>query len=126
MAYGDVGGSVTELVVTCQSPATGTIDIAKGDAVKLTGNYTVSNATDAEDVVFGQALASTTENGAAIPVKVRGISVFEYTGDAPTVDGSAGVLGSATDGKVKAPASGNGVGINVKTNTTDGLVHVLL
>ncbi len=127
MAYGDVGGSVTELVITCQSPASGTIDIAKGDAVKLTGGYIVSNDTDAEDVVFGQALASTTENGAALPVKVRGICIFTYSGEtAPTVDGTAGILASATNGEVKPPASGNGVGINVKVNATDKLVHVLL
>ena len=127
MAFGDVGGVVTELVITCYTPASGTVDIAKGDAVKLTGSYTVDNATDAEDVVFGQALAASEDNLSPIPVKVRGISVFEYTGEtAPTVDGAAGVLASATDGKVKPPASGNGVGINVKVDTTNKLVHVLL
>jgi hypothetical protein len=127
MAYGDVGGTVTELVITCQTPTSGTVAIAKGDAVKLTGGYTVTNATSAEDVVFGQALAAATENGVAIPVKVRGICVFTYSGEtAPTVNGAAGVLASATAGQVKAPASGNGVGINVKVNTTDKLVHVLL
>ena len=106
MAFGDVGGAVTELVITCKSPASGGVSISKGDAVKLTDAYTVDNATDAEDVVFGQALASTDENGEAIPVKVRGICIFSYTGSAPTVDGAAGVLASATDGSVKAPASG--------------------
>ncbi len=126
MAYGDIGGSVTELVITCQTPATGDVAINKGDAVKLTGAYTVDNATADEDVVFGQALAAATDNGVAIPVKVRGIGIFTYAGSAPTVDGSAGVLASATDGQVKAPASGNGVGINVKVNTSDNLVHVLL
>ncbi|HIJ74648.1 MAG TPA: hypothetical protein HPP83_11160 [Candidatus Hydrogenedentes bacterium] len=125
MAYGDIGGAVTELVITCQSPSSGDVNIAKGDAVKLTGAYTVDNATDAEDVVFGQALADTTENSAAIPVKVRGICIFAYTGTAPTVDGQAGVLASDTDGKVKAPASGNGVGRNVKVDTGATKVHVL-
>ncbi|MBN2310873.1 MAG: hypothetical protein JXR94_18000 [Candidatus Hydrogenedentes bacterium] len=126
MAYGDVGGSVTELVITCKTPASGTVSVAKGDAVKLTGAYTVDNATDAEDVVFGQALADADTNGAAIPVKVRGICLFAYTGDAPTVDGEAGILASATDGKVKAPASGNGVGRNLKVDAANTLVHVLL
>ena len=126
MAYGDVGGAVTELVITCQTPSSGDVDVSKGDAVKLTDDYTVSNATDAEDVVFGQALADADTNSAAIPVKVRGICVFSYTGTAPTVDGSAGVLASATDESVKAPASGNGVGLNVKTDTTATAVHVLL
>jgi hypothetical protein len=126
MSFGDVGGTVTELVITCRTPASGTINIAAGDAVKLSGAYEVTNALDAEDVVFGQALAATTLNGAAIPVKVRGICIFAYTGSAPAVNGAAGVLASATDGKVKAPATGNGVGINVKVDTTATQVHVLI
>lgn len=126
MAFGDVGGAVTELIVTCVTAASGTVAISKGDALKLTGNYTVTNATDAEDVVFGQAMADASVNGVAIPVKVRGICVFGYTGTAPVVNGVAGVSGSATDGKVKAPASGNGKGVNVKVDTSLTTVHVLL
>lgn len=126
MAYGDIGGAVTELVITCQTPASGTVNIAKGDAVKLTGAYTVDNATSAEDALFGQALAAADQNGAAVPVKVRGVCVFAYTGSAPAVDGVHGVVASATAGKVKAPASGNGQGINVKVDTGASLVHVLL
>jgi len=126
MAFGDVGGPVTELIITCKTPASGAVAIAAGDALKLTDDYTVSNATAAEDVVFGQAMAAATENGVAIPVKVRGICVFDYTGAAPSVDGAAGVLASATDGKVKAPASGNGVGVNIKVDTTNTQVHVLI
>ena len=126
MAYGDIGGPVTELVITCKSPASGGVSISKGDAVKLTGAFTVDNVTDDEDVVFGQAMADATDNGVAIPVKVRGICVFAYTGTAPTVDGAAGILASATDGTVKVPASGNGVGINVKVDTEAGEVQVLL
>ncbi len=126
MAYGDIGGAVTELVITCQTPASGAVNISKGDAVKLTGAYTADNATDAEDVVFGQALADSTNNSEAVPVKVRGVCIFEYTGSAPTVDGQAGILASATDGKVKAPATGNGVGINLKVDTSLAQVHVLL
>ena len=126
MAFGDIGGTLTELVITCQTPASGTIDIAKGDAVKLTGNYIVDNETSAEDVVIGEALAAATTNSAAIPVKVRGVSILAYTGTAPTVDGQAGVLASATAGKVKAPLSGDGVGINLKVDTAATQVHVLL
>jgi len=88
--------------------------------------YTVDNATAAEDAVFGQAMAAATQNGAAIPVKVRGICIFAYTGTAPAVDGVKGVAASATAGKVKAPATGNGRGINVKVDATAGRVHVLL
>ena len=126
MAYGDIGGAVTELVITCSTAASGDVAITKGDAVKLTDDYTVDNATDAEDVVIGQALADSTTNSEAIPVKVRGVCIFAYTGSAPTVDGAAGILASATDGSVKAPASGNGVGVNLKVDTTAVEVHVLL
>jgi hypothetical protein len=126
MAFGDVGGAVTELVITCQAPASGGVAIAKGDAVKLTGDYIVDNATTAEDAVFGQAMAAADTNSQAIPVKVRGVCIFGYTDSAPTVDGSAGILASATDGQVKAPASGNGVGLNVKVDTANTEVHVLL
>lgn len=126
MAYGDVGGAVTELVITCRTPSSGTVNIAAGDAVKLTGAYTVDNGTDDEDAIFGQALADADANDVAIPVKVRGICVFAYAGTAPTVDGVKGVLASATDGKVKTPASGNGQGINVKVDAGATLVHVLL
>jgi len=127
MAYGDVGGVVTELVITCQTPAAGEVNITKGDAVKLSGAYTVTNATDAEDTVFGQALCSATENDMAIPVKVRGICIFPYTGaTAPTVDGAAGIVASATAGSVKTPDTGTSKGINVKVDETASVVHVLL
>jgi hypothetical protein len=126
MAFGDIGGAVTELIITCATPSTGTINIAKGDAVKLTDNYTVTNATDDEDAVFGQAMADADSNAVAIPVKVRGICIFPYTGTAPAVDGAAGVLASATDGTVKTPASGNGNGRNLKVDTENTEVHVLL
>jgi exopolyphosphatase/pppGpp-phosphohydrolase len=126
MAFGDVGGAVTELVITCKTPASGDVNIAKGDAVKLTAAYTVDNTANDEDAVFGQALAAATENGAPLPVKVRGICIFGYVGAAPAVNGVAGVLASATDGKVKAPASGNGIGVNVKVDQAAAEVHVLL
>ncbi|MBI4556568.1 MAG: hypothetical protein HY706_03210 [Candidatus Hydrogenedentes bacterium] len=126
MAFGDIGGTVTELVITCQLPASGTVNVARGDALKLSGAYIVNNDTDAEDVVFGQALANSDQNGAAIPVKVRGVCIFGYTDSAPAVNGTQGIVASATNGKVKAPASGNGRGINVKVDTAASQVHVLL
>lgn len=126
MAYGDVGGPVTELILTCKTPATGDVAINKGDAVKLSGGYVVTNATSAEDPVIGQAMADAAENAVAVPVKVRGVCVFTYTGSAPTADGVAGVLASDTAGAVKAPASGNGSGRNLKVDTAASEVHVLL
>lgn len=126
MAFGDIGGAVTELVVTCRTPANGEVNIAKGDPLKLTGDYTVDNALADEDPIFGQALATADRNDQAIPVKVKGVCIFTYTGAAPAVDGQQGVLGSATAGTVKAPASGNGNGVNVKVDETASKVHVLI
>lgn len=126
MAFGDTGGAVTELIITCRTPVSGGVSIAKGDGVKLSGPYTVTNETDAEDAVFGEAMAGATENDLAIPVKVRGISIFAYTGADPTVDGAQGIVASATDGSVKAPVSGDGQGINVKVDAVSTRVHVLL
>ena len=126
MAFGDIGGAVTALVITCKTPSTGDVAIVKGDAVKLAGPYTVDNVTDAEDVIFGQALMDATLNSAAIPVKVRGVCAFAYTGAAPTVNGAAGILASATAGSVKTPATGNGVGVNLKVDEAASVVHVLL
>ncbi|MBX7259070.1 MAG: hypothetical protein K1Y02_22095 [Candidatus Hydrogenedentes bacterium] len=126
MAYGDLGGPVTELVLTCKTLSSGPITIAPGDAVKLAGPYTVDNATAADDPVFGQALAAASVNGQAVPIKVRGVCLFAYTGAAPTINGVAGIAASDVDGKVKAPSSGNGTGINLKVDTGASLVHVLL
>ena len=126
MAFGDIGGAVTELVVTCQTPGSGAVAIAKGDPLKLTGDYTIDNVLADEDPVFGQALASADRNGQAIPVKVKGVCIFTYTGSAPTVNGLQGVLGSATGGTVKAPASGNGNGVTVNVDAVASKVHVLI
>jgi hypothetical protein len=126
MAFGDIGGIVAELILTCRTPSEGTVAIAKGDALKLIGPYEVTNATDADDTIFGQAMAATDANDAALPVLVRGVASFAYEGDAPVVNGAAGVLAAATDGKVKKPTSGNGVGINLKLDTVGSKVHVLL
>jgi hypothetical protein len=127
MAFGDIGGVVTELVITCKTPDSGSVNIAKGDAVTLTGPYTVCNDADAESSVLGEALADSSANGETIPIKVRGVSVFEYEGETPpTVNGLAGIVAATSSGKVKAPASGSGSGINLKVDTAAGQVHVLL
>lgn len=126
MAYGDVGGSVTELVITCKTPAAGPVSITKGDAVKLTGAYTVDNAAESQDGVFGQALADVDTEDTALPVRVRGVCVFAYAGAAPVADGEHGVLASAEAGKVEAPVSGTGVGRNLKVDAAAMQVHVLL
>jgi hypothetical protein len=126
MAFGDIGGPITELIVTCKTPASGTVAIHKGDALRLSGPYTVAHAASNDEAVFGEAMADASDNGVPIPVKLRGICVFAYAGSAPTVNGAAGVTLSSTAGKVKAPASGNGKGVNLKVDTANALVHVLL
>ena len=118
MAYGDVGGAENWRSVSFVTPSSGTISIAKGDAVSLSGNFEVNNDFSAEDVIVGEALAAADENDQLLAAKVSGIAKFRYTGVVPTVDGAAGVLASATDGQVKTPASGNGVGRNLKQEET--------
>ncbi len=126
MAFGDIGGTYTELIITCSTPATGVVDIRRGDAVKLVGGYEVSNMFTGEDVIFGQAMKDCNTNDTAIPVKVRGICIFEYQGLPPTANGLQGVVGSTSPGKVKVPASGNGFGRVVKVEPSTNRVHVLL
>jgi len=126
MAFGDIGGTYTELIITCSTPETGHVSIRRGDALKLIGGYVVTNAFTGEDIVFGQAMNDCDTNDTAIPVKVRGICIFEYVGVPPTVNGLQGIAGSTTPGKVKSPASGNGLGRVVKTEPSVNQVHVLL
>lgn len=126
MAFGDVGGPVTIMVVTCRSKADGSVNIAKGDAVKLTGPFEVDAVAEADGPLFGQALADVTETEQALPVKVRGVCVFHYTGDAPEVDGESGVALAAEAGKVTKPDSGNGQGVALRVDTAGQRVFVLL
>jgi hypothetical protein len=94
--------------------------------VKITGDYTVTNATAPEDAVFGQAMADAAGNGVTLPVRVRGVCVFAYDGTPPVVDGSKGVLASGSAGKVKAPSAGNGNGLAVSVDAANNEVQVLL
>ncbi len=74
MAYGDLGGPVTELVISCKDAS---IDgIKNGDAVALVGEYEVANDEENSDV-FGQAIANS-HPGYAVPVRVRGLCVFRH------------------------------------------------
>ena len=126
MAYGDIGGPVTELIITCKTAATGEVAITRGDAVKLSGPYEVDNAITDGDRIFGQALADCDRNDAAIPVRVRGICNFPFTGTAPSVDGISGVLGATGTGTVQAGTTGNVVGLIVKVNNTESTLEALL
>ena len=126
MATSAIGGPVTELILTCVTPADGEVSIAKGDAVALTGDYEVAHADSADDPIFGQALADANSNSEGVPVKVRGVCVFTYTGIAPTVDGVSGVTASATAGAVQAPDENDGVGIVLAVDEAKNEVHVLI
>lgn len=126
MAFGDIGGTYTELIITCQTPITGVVSIHKGDALRLIGPYTVTNTFVGEDAIFGQAMSDCEENESAIAVKVRGVCIFTYTGVPPSIDGIKGVVGSTTAGIVKRPDTGNGYGRVLKVETDKNRVHVLL
>lgn len=125
MAYGDVGGPVTTLVITCKTPATGTVNIQRGDAVKLIGPYEIGNTFEAGDRLLGQALTDCTVNNFAVPVRVRGICAFRYAGLAPAVDGISGAVGSGA-GLVEVSDDENAAGLAMKVNSEQGTVEVLL
>lgn len=122
MAYGDLGGAVTELVITCKARE-GAI-ISKWDALALTGAYEVGLQRRAP--IFGQALADA-EGGDAFPVKVRGICIFGLSYKAPPVGKGVIILGS---GKVTSPQSltspGKTSGTVLKVDEEKRQVHVLL
>jgi len=126
MAFGEVGGPVSSLVLTCRTPGTGTVDIHRGDAVKLSGAYTISNVFETGDRIFGQALADCSLNDTAVPVRVRGVCDFPYSGAVPVVDGISGAAGSTEAGKVVLSSAANAVGLAVKANADAGTVEVLL
>ncbi len=126
MAYGDIGGAVTELIVTCKGPIRGEA-ISKGAAVVLTGGYEVGLSLTPERRIFGQAMVDAAEFAEAIPIKVRGICIFAYIGPPPTVDGEHGVVASCfKPGLVVMPGVGYGCGINLRVDTEKSEVHVLL
>ena len=126
MAFGDVGGPITVMVVTCKSKDNGTVAIQKGDAVKLTGPFEVDAVEEADGPLFGQAMADMDAHGQALPVKVRGVCAFQYAGQAPEVDGESGVVLAAEAGKVTKPVTGTGHGVALRVDTARQRVFVLL
>lgn len=129
MAFGDIGGPVTELVITCKTRAEGPVNIAKGDAVALVGNYEVCNQFKFLTPITGQALASADDNGVAIPVRVKGVNVYNYIGEPPLGEfyaylvGIGVVLSNKQLGAVEF--SGNGTGKILAYDLDSKTVHVL-
>lgn len=130
MAFGDVGGAVTELVITCLTPAEGTVCIEKGEPVMLIGNYVVTNRFSGVKPIFGESMSAESKNAATIPIKVRGICIFKYVGSAPECNVAWGVTSCRQPehkGKVK---TGNwitgGTGIVLMVDEERKEVHVLL
>ena len=131
MAYGDIGGAVTNLVITCTTASEGDVDIKRHDAVCLMGeNYMVGNNAGSHRPLFGQALADATENDFQIPVLVRGVCVFRYvlgTQGHPVVDGVSGVIRCESGFVTRAtPFYGQGVGLVLAVFPERNEVHVLL
>jgi len=126
MAFGDIGGPMSVLILTCKTPNTGEVLLQQGDAVTLTGDYEVLNTFAEGDRIFGQVLEDCSANGAAVPVRVRGVCDFRYSGEAPAVDGLSGVAGSTEAGKVTVSSAANAAGLAVKVNSGSGTVEVLL
>lgn len=125
MAYGDVGGPITALAITCKTADTGNVALHRGDAVKLTGPYEISNVFEEGDLIFGEVLMDCSENNTAVPVRVRGVCEFQFSGNTPVLDGVSGVIGTGT-GLVLVSDETNAAGLAVKVNEERGTVEVLL
>lgn len=121
MAFGGIGGAITELILTCQTPTIGVVRITRGDAVRLVGSYTVDNKAG---ILFGQAMADSNTNGQVIPIKVRGVAIFEYQESDPVVDGQQGVC--CDDLGFVANKYWSIRNINLKVDKEKREVHVLL
>jgi len=131
MAFGDVGGPIIELIITCCTKLEGGNGITKGDAVSLIGPYQVTNEFKSGDPIFGQAMSDGICEDDSIPIKVRGIAVFDFTGPPPRVDGVSGITASSTPGSVRSiviPAADPAisVGKNLKMEFGPSTIHVLL
>ena len=70
MATGDVGGPVTELIITCRAK----VPMIKGDAVTLVDDYTVSKRL--YSYPFGQCMSDSRGFLESVCIKVRGVAVF--------------------------------------------------
>jgi hypothetical protein len=78
MAFGDTGGSIRELIITCMTLSEG-CQINAGDILALTGDkpYEITNRIDDEvdpPPIFGVALRTVAFPNSAIPVLVRGVA----------------------------------------------------
>lgn len=123
MSIGDVGGAVTELVITCRAELGEIRRIRAGEPVALCGPYKVTNDVEQYHDIFGQALNDAVIEDTPIAVKVRGVCIFEYQlddGEAPEIEG--GVCFGVDDGKVQV----GGCGVVLKVDEAAKLVHVLL
>jgi len=127
MAYGDVGGPVTELVITCNAYNA----ITKGDPVYQCNRWygvTSDRFISSTSNVFGQALADAAE-GECVPVRVRGVCAFRIS-DVCNADDfriGRGILGGDI-GTIKPDSYTAGLGaagrvLGVRDN---GIVEVLL
>lgn len=130
MAYGDIGGAVTELIITMKAIG----NISRGDAVCLCGPYEASHSGTHHDFVLGQAIGNA-HDGEPFPVMVRGICVFDYGEDVNIpdyfgygiTDIGIGFRSQMHPGEVTiTKARDNVVGTVLKIDYTKRKIHVLL
>lgn len=129
MAFGDVGGPVTELIVTFKTVPDGPVDIKRGDALVLLCDYVVQRTTEYGQPVIGQAMADCDRNSAAIPVRVKGVCEFRYSGAAPVVRGIVGIVSGRIAGQVSIKPGGyegRERGIVLRVNAAKQTCEVLL
>lgn len=125
MAFGDMGGTLNDAIITCQARG----KIHKGNAVTLTeGDFCVTNdGTVGFGPLFGQAM-NDAEDMQAISVKFRGLCEFTFP-ENHLVDRNAylGLAVSLDPGKVvSSQFAHGGLGRVLKVDEAAKLVHVLL
>ncbi|MFA7693338.1 MAG: hypothetical protein GX117_04085 [Candidatus Hydrogenedentes bacterium] len=120
------GGPISSLIVSCRTQPSGTVALRAGEAVKLTSDYEVSNVFEEGDIVFGEVMVDCDRTGTLVPIRVRGICSFPYSGSAPEVDGVSGVIPSEEAGKVELSEEATARGMVVQVNAASTTVEVLL
>lgn len=128
MAFGDISGAVTELVLTCKTREEGTVNIKKGDALALVSDYIVTNQ-EYSAPLFGQALADCNTNSVAIPVRVKGVSIFQVDparfNNLAIMQGYDGVR-CARGGRILFCCGSNNPGNKIiRVHYDTGVIHVL-
>lgn len=130
MAFGDVGGTLYEYLVTMKARLAQGVKIQPGDALTIVagGAFEVTNSEHFGcGPLFGVAAGAGDKDGDSICVQVRGLCVLRYAeGHLPKINGAGQALFLKGIGEVWYQAGCVGGGTVLKVDEGAKLVHVLL